>query len=160
MVEPLRAVWETSDRLCSRRLQPFLPEMIRVMRQHGEQHIDAATEGQLSRMSPSTIDRLLRPARKAGGRRGRTTTKPGSLLKSSIPIRTFADWQENRSGFLEIDLVAHCGESTEGFYLNTLSAVDVESGWSEYLPLWGKGQERVKTAVHRIRQRLPFTCSG
>jgi len=160
VMEPLRVVWEASDRLCSRRLQPFLPEMIRVLRQHGEQKIDASTAAQLCRMSPSTIDRLLRPCRKVGGRRGLTTTRPGSLLKSSIPIRTFADWQENKPGFIETDLVAHCGESSEGFYLNTLCAVDVASGWTECLPAWGKGQERVKTAVHRMRQRLPFPLLG
>jgi len=157
---PLRAIWEASDRLCSKRLQPFLPEMIRVLRQHGEQQLDASKEAQLCRISPSTIDRLLRPCRKLGGRRGLTTTRPGSLLKSSIPIRTFADWQENKPGFMEIDLVAHCGETTEGFYLNTLCAVDVASGWTECLPVWGKGQERVKTAVHRMRQRLPFPLLG
>jgi hypothetical protein len=160
VMEPLRVVWEASDRLCSRRLQPFLPEMRRVLRQHGEQKIDASTAAQLCKMSPSTIDRLLRPCRKAGGRRGVTTTRPGSLLKSSIPIRTFADWQENKSGFIETDLVAHCGESTEGFYLNTLCAVDVACGWTECLPVWGKGQERVKTAVHRMRQRLSFPLLG
>ena len=160
LAEALQAVWEASDRLCSKRLQPFLPEMVKVLRQHGEQRIDASTEAQLCRMSPSTIDRLLRPCRRLGGRRGLTTTRPGSLLKSSIPIRTFADWQENKSGFLEVDLVAHCGESTEGFYLNTLCAVDVASGWTECLPVWGKGQIRVKTAVHRARQRLPFTLLG
>ena len=156
----LRVVWEASDRLCSKRLQPFLPEMIRVLRQHGEQIIDAATEGQLVRISPSTIDRLLRPHRRLGGRRGLTTTKPGSLLKSSIPIRTFADWQENKSGFVEVDLVAHCGDSTEGFYLHTLCAVDVASGWTECLPVWGKGQERVGGAVHKMRRRLPFPLLG
>jgi hypothetical protein len=111
-------------------------------------------------MSPSTIDRLLRPCRKVGGRKSLSTTKPGSLLKSSIPIRTFADWQENKPGFMETDLVAHCGESTEGFYLNTLCAVDVASGWTECLAVWGKGQERVKTAVHRMRQRLPLPLLG
>ena len=158
--EALRVVWEASDRLCSKRLQPFLAEMVRVLRQHGEQRIDAATEAQLYRMSPSTIDRLLRPSRRLGGRRGLTTTRPVSLLKRSIPIRTFADWQENKPGFLEIDLVAHCGESAEGFYLNTLCAVDVASGWSECLPVWGKGQERVGGAVHKIRQRLPFPLLG
>jgi hypothetical protein len=158
--EALRVVWEASDRLCSKRLQPFLPEMVKVLRQHGEQRFDAATEGQLCRMSPATIDRLLRPSRRLGGRRGLTTTRPVSLLKRSIPIRTFADWQENKPGFLEIDLVAHCGESAEGFYLNTLCAVDVASSWSECLPVWGKGQMRVKTAVHRLRQRLPFTLLG
>jgi hypothetical protein len=160
VAEALRVVWEASDRLCSKRLQPFLPEMVKVLRQHSEQIIDADTEGQLCRMSSSTIDRVLRPCRKLGGRRGLTTTRPGSLLKSSIPIRTFADWQENKLGFLEIDLVAHCGESTEGFYLNTLCAVDVASGWTECRPVWGKGQERVGGAVHKIRQRLPFPLLG
>ena len=157
---PLKAIWEASDRLCSRRLQPFIPEMIRVLRQHGEQQFDASTQAQLCRMSAATIDRLLRPHRRLGGRRGLTTTRPVSLLKRSIPIRTFADWQENEPGFLEVDLVAHCGESTEGFYLNTLCAVDVASGWTECLPVWGKGQERVGGAVHKIRQRLPFPLLG
>jgi hypothetical protein len=120
----------------------------------------AEIEGQLCQMSPSTIDRLLHPWRRIGGRRPFTTTKPGSLLKSSIPIRTFADWQEDRSGFLEVDLVSHCGESSEGFYLTTLSTVDVASGWSECVGVWGKGQERVGGAVHRVRQRLPFPLLG
>jgi len=160
VAEALRVVWEASDRLCSKRLQPFLPEMMKVLRQHGEQRFDAATEGHLCQMSPSTIDRLLRHCRRVGGRRALSTTRPGSLLKRSIPIRTFADWQENKPGFLEIDLVAHCGESTEGFYLNTLCAVDVVSGWSECLPVWGKGQVRVRSAVHRMRQRLPFVLLG
>ena len=160
VVAPLRAIWEASDRLCSRRLQPFLPEMVRVLRQHGEQMIDTSTEAQLFRMSPSTIDRLLRPWRRVGGRRGFTTTRPGNRLKNMIPIRTFTDWQENKPGFLEIDMVAHCGESTEGFYLNTLCAVDVWSGWTECLPVWGKGQVRVRSAVHRVRLCLPFPMLG
>lgn len=135
----LRGIWEASDRICSKRLKPFLPEMIKVLRQHGEQQIDTSTAAQLCKMSPSTIDRLLRPCRKVGGRRGLTTTRPGNLLKNSIPIRTFADWQENKPGFMETDLVAHCGESTEGFFLNTLCAVDVATGWTECLAIWGKG---------------------
>jgi hypothetical protein len=120
----------------------------------------AEIEAQLCQISPSTIDRLLRPYRHLGGRHPFTTTKPGSLLKSSIPIRTFTDWQENSPGFLEVDLVSHCGESTEGFYLTTLSTVDVASGWSECMGVWGKGQERVGGAVHKIRQRLPFPLLG
>ena len=158
--EALRMVWEAGDRLCSKRLRPFLPEMIKALRRHGEQRIDVSTEAQLCRMSPSTIDRLLRPCRKLGGRRALGTTKPGNLLKSLIPIRTFTDWQENKPGYMEMDLVAHCGESTEGFYLNTLSAVDVASGWSECLPVWGKGQQRVRSAVHRMRLRLPYPLLG
>ena len=156
----LKAVWEASDRLCSKRLQPFLPEMVKVLRQHGEQRINAFLEEQLCQMSPSTIDRLLRPYRKIGGRKSLSTTRPGSLLKSCISIRTFADWQENKSGFMETDLVAHCGESAKGFYLNTLCAVDVASGWTECLPVWGKWQEKVRQSVHRMRQRLPFPLLG
>jgi len=114
----------------------------------------------LCQMSPATIDRVLRPWRRLGGRRRLSTTKPGSLLKSSIPIRTFADWEEAGPGFLEVDLVAHCGESAEGFYLTTLCAVDVASGWSECIGVWGKGQHRVGAAVHQVRQRLPFTMLG
>jgi len=156
----LKAIWEASDRLCSKRLQPFLPDMVRILRKHGEQRINAFLEEQLCQMSPSSIDRLLRPYRRIGGRKSFSTTRPGSLLKSCIPIRTFADWQENKSGFMETDLVAHCGESAEGFYLNTLCAVDVASGWTECLPVWGKWQEKVRQSVHRMRQHLPFPLLG
>ena len=125
----LRVVWEATDRLCSKRLQPFLPELITILRRHGENAMTVETQAQLCRMSPSTIDRLLRPYRRLGGRRPFTTTKPGSLLKSSIPIRTFADWQENRPGFLEVDLVSHCGDSTEGFYLRLMSPAVGRNAW-------------------------------
>jgi hypothetical protein len=159
-VEALRKVWEVSDRICSRRLQPFIGELVRVMRQHGELAVDARLEAGLCQMSPSTIDRLLKPYRRLGGRRPLSTTRPGSLLKKAIPIRTFADWTDERPGFLEVDLVAHCGESTEGFYLNTLCAVDIASGWSECMGVWGKGQQRVGGAVHQMRKRLPFALLG
>ncbi len=161
VVAALRLAWEATDRLCSKRLQPFLPELVAVLRKHGEgSTVSAEVEEQLCQISPATIDRLLRPWRRIGGRRPFSTTKPGSLLKNSIPIRTFADWQENHPGFLEADLVAHCGESVEGFYLTSLSTVDVASGWSECIGVWGKGQSRVRAAVHRIRQRLPFSMLG
>lgn len=160
VAEALKAVWEASDRLCSKRLQPFIPEMVKVLKRHGEQQMNTSMEAQLCHMSPSTIDRLLRPPRQVGGRKPISTTRPGSLLKSAIPIRTFADWQENKPGFMEIDLVAHCGESTEGFYLNTLCAVDVASGWTECLPVWGKWQEKVRQSVHGMRLHLPFPLLG
>ena len=125
VVGVLRLAWEATDRLCSKRLQPFLPELIPVLRRYDDSFISSEVAAQLCRMSPSTIDRVLRPWRRLGGRRPLFCTKPGSLLKNSIPVRTFADWDENRSGFLEVDLVHHCGESAEGFYLTTLSTVDV-----------------------------------
>ncbi len=152
----LKVVWEASDRLCSKRLKPFLPELIRVLHQYGELQVTPKATDQLCQLSASTIGRLLRPYRAQGGRHSLSTTKPGSLLKASIPIRTFADWNDKRPGFLEVDLVAHCGESTEGFYLNTLSAVDVATGWVECRGVWGKGQDRVGSAIHHVSQQLPF----
>ena len=160
VLEELRAVWEASDRLCSKRLKPFLPELIQVMRRCGESKMTVEIETQLCQISAATIDRLLRPWKQRGGRRSLSTTKPGSLLRSAIPIRTFADWHENHPGFVEVDLVAHCGETTEDFYLNTLMAVDVATGWSEFIGVWGKGQQRVGTAVHHVRQSLPFPLLG
>ena len=160
VLEPLKVIWEASDRLCSKRLKPFLPEMLQILRRKGELEIDDSTEAQLLHLSPATIDRLLGPARQVGGRKPISTTRPGSLLKSLIPMRTFADWQEGKPGFMETDLVAHCGESSEGFYLNTLCMVDIASSWTECLPVWGKGQERIKTTVHKIRRNLPFPLLG
>ena len=120
----LKTAWEVTDRLCSKRLQPFLPEMVKVLTRKGELKVTAEAESELARMSASTIDRILR--RYAHGRKQRrfSTTKPGTLLKNAIPVRTFSEWDDKRPGYLEADLVAHCGESTEGFYLTTLSTVD------------------------------------
>jgi hypothetical protein len=158
--EAIEQIWEASDRLCSKRLKPFLPEMIKVMRRHGEIAVNAELEAKLCCMSTSTIDRLLRSDRKTGGRKGLSTTSPGTILKHMIPIRTFADWEEDKAGFMEIDLVSHCGETVEGFYLTTLCGVDIASGWTECLPVLGKGAQRVRSSVHRMRQRLPFTLLG
>ena len=156
----LRVAWEASDCLCSKRLQPFLPELGSILKRCGELSVTGDTEAQLCQMSPSTIDRLLRRWRGSGTRRGLSTTKPGTLLKNSIPIRTFSDWNENKPGFVEADLVAHCGESTEGFYITTLSTVDVVTGWCEPVAVWGKGQERVGGAVYYVRKQLPMPMLG
>lgn len=160
VVAALKKAWEASDRMCSQRLQPFLPELVEVLERHSELVVSPEAKEQMCRLSPATIDRLLRPYRQRGQRRPFSTTKPGSLLKAAIAIRTFADWDDKRLGFLEIDLVAHCGESTEGFYLNTLSTVDVATGWVECQGVWGKGQERVGGAIHHLSQRLPFPLLG
>ncbi len=160
VVDILKLAWEATDHLCSKRLQPFLPELVPVLRQYGNRGISPEVAVQLCRMSPSTIDRLLGPWRRSGGHQRFSLTKPGTLLKDAIPIKTFADWDDAHPGFLEVDLVHHCGESADGFYLTTLSAVDVATGWSECVAVWGKGQERVGGAVHKMRQRLPFTLLG
>jgi len=156
----LKVVWEVAGRVCSKRLAPFLPELVEVLERHEELSLASGVKAQLLRMSSSTIDRLLKPYHQQTRGRGFSTTKPGTLLKTAIPIRTFSEWDEAHPGFLEIDLVAHCGESTEGFYLNTLCAVDVATGWVEVQGVWGKGQERVGSAIHAVRQRLPFPLLG
>ena len=156
----MRAVWEAGDRMCGKRLQPFLAELASALERHGELVLEAAVRRQVEEMSAATIDRLLKPHRRRGLRRPFGTTKPGSLLKAAIPIRTFTEWDEGLPGFLEMDLVAHCGDSTEGFYLNPLSTVDVATGWVQCRGVFGKGQERVGGAIHHIGQRLPFPPLG
>ena len=156
----LKEIWEVLLRPCSRRLQPYMGEMIETMTRRGRMAMSAEVTQQLLQMSPSTIDRLLRPYRRQGRCHGFSTTRPGSLLKREIPIRTFSDWDEACPGFLEVDLVAHCGESTEGFYLTTLTAVDIHTGWVECQAVWGKQEHKVRGAIHEVRKRLPFACKG
>ncbi|MBI4757838.1 MAG: hypothetical protein HY783_02380 [Chloroflexi bacterium] len=158
--QALIRIWDICDRIASRRLHPFLPEMLQVLERHDELHLAPASEQLLLTMSRSTMDRLLRPARRGQPRRGRSTTKPGTLLKRSIPIRTFADWDDAKPGFLEIDLVAHCAESTEGEYLATLDTVDVVTGWSECIVPANRGQQAVRAALLEIRERLPVPLLG
>ena len=156
----VKTLWEASDRVCAKRLQPFLPELMEVLERHGELVLEGEVKDQVSAMSAATIDRLLRPHRQGSLKRPFSTTKPGSLLKAAIPLRTFAEWNEDRPGFLEIDPVAHCGDTTEGQYLNTLCAVDIATGWVACRAVLGKGQQRVGGAIHHIGQSLPFPLLG
>ena len=158
--EALKTAWEAEDRICSKRLHPFLNDLVKILKKNNDIEVTPAVETQLRQISPATIDRLLRPFRQQGNRHRFSTTRPGSLLKNAIPIRTFADWQDNRPGFLEVDLVAHCGERVDGFFLYTLTAVDIATGWTECSGVWGKGQKRVGTAIHNIRTRMPFSLLG
>jgi hypothetical protein len=111
-------------------------------------------------MSRATIDRCLKKARFTHPQHGISTTKPGSLLKQAIPVRTFTPWEDEHPGFLEIDLVAHCGSSVEGIYLNTLTATDLATGWTECLALPNKTQAAVSAAIELLRQNLPFPLLG
>ena len=158
--DALRSVWEASDRLCGKRLAPYVRELAERLADHDELSVTEEVMAQLDSVSASTIDRLMRPYKLRVTRRPFSTTKPGSLLKAAIPIRTFAEWDEDKPGFIEVDLVAHCGETTEGFYLNTLTAVDISTGWVECRAVWGKGQDRVGGAVHEVSRLLPFPMVG
>ena len=153
-------LWQASGRIGAHRLQPFIPELLERLVVWGELTVSPPVEKLLRQISRPTLARVLEPARAQYPRRGATITHPGHLLRQEIPVRTFTDWDDARPGFLEIDLVAHCGSSTRGFYLCTLCAVDITTAWVELDAVWGKNQERVGSAVHRVRERLPVPLVG
>ena len=159
VVQALEQIWEIYGHICSKRLQPFLPEAIKVLERCKEIEFSKDTKELLLKISSASIDRCLRPVRIKSSH-CLSTTKPGSLLKNLIPVRTFTEWNEERPGFMEIDLVAHCGNTTEGQYLNTLTCTDICSGWTDVTALPHRSQEAVSKAIHRMRQRLPFPVLG
>jgi hypothetical protein len=160
VVQVLEKIWEIYGRICSKRLQPFLPEGIAVLERCQEIQLEPETKRLLLSISRATIDRCLKSARFTSSPHGLSTTKPGSLLKQAIPIRTFTPWEEERPGFLEIDLVAHCGQTVEGTYLNTLTATDLATGWTECRALPNKTQAAVSQAIEAMRHDLPFPLLG
>jgi len=160
VVQALEKVWEIYGRICSKRLQPFLPEGVMVLERCNELNLPQDIKILLLHMSRATIDRCLKKARFTHPRHGLSTTKPGSLLKKAIPIRTFTPWEDERPGFLEIDLVAHCGPTTEGIYLNTLTGTDLATGWTECRAIANKTQFAVSQAIVEMRHDLPFPLLG
>lgn len=149
----LEQVRAAAGDICAKRLVPFLPELVPQLERHGELRLDAATRARLLELSAATADRLLARGRRRPVLARRTAA---AALRRSVPLRTFGEWTAVAPGALQADLVAHCGESTAGFYLTTLVVVDVATGWTELEALWGHGQERVAGALERIRRRLPF----
>jgi hypothetical protein len=137
-----------------------MPELIAKLEQFGELRLTPLTKEKLLRISAASIDRLLQPERRKHQLRGRSHTKPGTLLKHQIPIRTFAEWDEQRPGFAEIDLVAHDGGLALGDYCQTLDLTDVCTGWTETEAVPNKAQVWVFEAIQTIRQRLPFPLLG
>lgn len=157
---PLKKLWEMLDYICGKRLQPGLPALIERLEACGELRLKKAVRKKLLELSPATIDRLLAKERKKHTLKSRSRTKPGTLLKHQIPVRTFADWDNARPGFLEIDLVGHDGGSTRGDYCQTLDATDVASGWTEQAAVLNKAQIHTFSAIKALCERLPFTVLG
>jgi len=151
-------LWRIMDYICGKRLQPALPELLPVLERHNEFNCDRETRAKLLRISAASIDRLLRAERGKYELRGRTGTKPGTLLKKQIPIRTFAEWDEQRPGFVEIDLVAHDGGIGAGDYCQTLDLTDIATTWTETLAVRNKAQAWVLAALKEMRQKLLFLC--
>jgi hypothetical protein len=127
--ETLIRIWAASNYLCGKRLKPFLPELVKSLKRHKEIKLSKDDEALILTASAATIDRLLASERKKTAIKGPSTTKPGTLLKHQIPIRTFAEWTEDKPGFLEVDLVAH-SDTACGEYINTLNMTDIATGWT------------------------------
>lgn len=159
VVTALEYIWEICGQICSRRLQPFLPEIVKVLERNHEIHLTPETKKLLLQVSRSSIDRCLSSTYQAHPH-GLSTTRPGTLLKKSIPIRTYTPWDEERPGFMEIDLVAHCGNTTEGQFVNTLTSVDISTGWTECQAVFPRNRHTVLEAIQAMQARLPFALLG
>jgi len=160
VVEALIKLWQLLNYLCGKRLVAIMPELIAKLEQFGELRLTPLTKAKLLHISAASIDRLLQPERRKQQLRRRSHTKPGTLLKHQIPIRTFAEWNEQQPGFAEIDLVAHDGGLALGDFCQTLDLTDVCTGWTETEAVPNKAQVWVFEAIKTIRQRLPFPLLG
>ncbi len=152
-------LWQAANQICSKRLVPFLPELVDAMERHGHIRLAIDVKKRLLNISASTVDRLLKPEREQK-RLSISTTKRGNLLKNKIQVRTFTDWDDVIPGFLEIDLVAHCGGNTNGPFLNTLVMVDISTGWLECMPMLRKSALDVIDGLNVAKDLLPFDVRG
>jgi hypothetical protein len=151
----LKRLWIASNLACGKRLKV----MMSLWLPFDDTGISQTNQTLLLRISAATIDRLLAPLRSRYTKKGLATTKPGSLLKKHIPIKT-NQWDERIPGFIEADTVAHCGTSMAGMFVFTLNTVDIATGWTEQRALWGKGEQGVLAALKSIETALPFSLKG
>jgi hypothetical protein len=161
LMNALEFLWALADGLCGKLLVVFIRQTLTLLEQQGSlQIVDPTIRGQLMTISAATADRLLMKTKARSKLKGRSTTRPGTLLKHHIPIRTFADWDEHHPGFCEIDLVAHDGGSACGDFIHTLDMTDVATGWTEPEAVRNKAQCHVFDGLQHIRTRLPFPLLG
>ena len=160
LMAPLAKVWATLDGPCGKRLAPFMAEIVGVLERFGELELGSQEREQLLAMSAATIDRRLRGARRGLELKGRSGTKPGAMFKHQIAIRTFSEWDEDRPGFLEIDLVGHEGGNPSGDFCQSLDMTDVATGWTEVRAVKNKAQRWVFEALQAVEADLPFPLAG
>jgi hypothetical protein len=153
-------VWKASDFLCSKRLAPFLPDLLEALKSLDEVTLSADQRTALLHISPATIDPLLRPVRRQHRRHGLATTRPSlAALRVQVPLRTSGEWTDGPPGHLQADRLAHCGDSGHNFYLTPLLALDVAPGWTRLQTVGGKCPRRVGTAVHLALGRSSGTIA-
>jgi hypothetical protein len=156
----LSKVCNLLDWINSKRIKPEIGVAIDSLVAAGELVCSSEQKKKLVKISPATIDRLLRKYKKRPIGRGRSYTKPGTLLKTQIPIRTFADWTEDKVGFCEIDLCGHDGGLAKGDFAWTLNFAEVKIQWTEQVAVFNKAQKHVFAGIKIIRGRLPFSLLG
>ena len=155
----LETLWEIFDRPCGQRLKPLVEEEVVRLRALGELKVDEKTARQLRRVSPATIDRLLTAKKTEWIAQRRYGRAGGNLIAKKIPLK-MTDWDLSQVGFLEMDLVLHCGASVAGEYAHSLSALEIGSAWWEGEAVMGRAQERIFKAIKQIRSRTPFSWRG
>lgn len=157
--ESLIVLWEAADRICGKRLKAAMPTLVEAMERHGHLMLDEIVRGLLVSMSAATIDRRLKRVREEafGTRRQK---RPLNRIRRLVPVRTFADWEELQPGFMEMDLVAHCGARMVGSFVHTLVLTDVASGWTECIALPVREQALIVEAINAVQTRLPFPLLG
>ena len=161
VTDGLILLWEASDRMCGKRLKALLPILIPALERHGHLSLDSGVRERLLAVSAATIDRRLAPARAVtAGQRRRRWSRPDGGVRASVPVRTFGDWQDPAPGFVEADLVAHCGSTMSGSFVSTLVLTDIASGWTECVPLIVREAQLVVEALARLRGVLPFPLRG
>ena len=160
VIGALTVCWTVLGMPAGKRLAPMLGELVAVLRQFGELCIEEDTAELLVSMSAATIDRRLAGERAKSKLRGRVGTKPGSLLKSQIPVRTWAEWDDARPGFVEIDLVWHDGGNRGGGHAFTLTVTDIATGWTENRSVPDRTAKCVLAALNDIARTMPFPILG
>ena len=160
VIRGLKEIWVYMDFACGKRLHEGIGDMLDALIRFNAVSYDAEVVRKLRQMSAATMDRLLKRDREALRLKGISTTKPGTLLKRNIPLRLGQDWDDAIPGFVEIDLVAHCGPTAAGEYVNTLNITDICTGWTEPVAVINKAQRHVFAGLMDVELRQPFPFSG
>ncbi len=154
-------VWEASDRLCGKRLKALIPSLLAAIERHGHIDLDTCVKDKLITMSAASIDRSLKPTRTKISSSGRRRQGSGNTFKRQIPVRTFSDWNDPAPGFMEVDLVEHCGGvKQDGNFVHSLVMTDIASGWTECLSMQVRNQLLVVEGIAKAQSVLPFKIEG
>jgi hypothetical protein len=158
--ETLIVLWETSDRLCGKRLRPLVPILIESMERAGHLQLALEVRAGLLAVSAATIDRALAGMKGEAGRKKHRRSASSAAMRRSIPVRTFSDWDDPPPGFMEADLVSHSGPVPAGSFAQTLTLTDIATGWTECAPLLVREQTLLIEVLKRMQEVMPFPLLG